>query len=80
MQSLELFEFLSSTPARMRMAAGASIRVNSGKLWVTAEGQLEDIWLSAGGQWHAPCDLVAWLSAEPRTAFEVLRPLRGAAK
>jgi hypothetical protein len=75
MQSLELFESLSSTPARMRLAAGACIRVSAGKLWLTVEGQSDDVWLSAGAQWCASRDLMVWLSGEPTAKFDVLYPV-----
>lgn len=75
MQSLEMFESLSSAPARMRLLAGAFIRVNEGTLWLTVEGQSEDAWLGVGAQWCALHDVVIWLSGEPTVKFDVLYPV-----
>ena len=73
MHSLELFESSSSQPARLRLSAGACIRVNSGRLWLTIEGRADDLWLDAGCVWRADSELTVWLSGEPTATFAVLR-------
>ena len=78
MQSLELFESSSSEPALLRLSAGACIRVNSGRLWLTIEGRADDFWLGAGSVWRADKQFTVWLSGEPAATFAVLRQRAGA--
>jgi hypothetical protein len=75
MYRMELFECSAATPIQLHLKAGSSIRVHSGRLWLTVEGQSEDIWLCGGEQWSAPRDLQVWLSAEPVASFGLLHPV-----
>ena len=74
MQSMEWFESSSDAPARLQLAAGACIRVRAGRLWLTVEGQANDVWLGAGESWSAAQAANVWLSGEPVAQFAVLRP------
>ncbi len=76
MYRMELFECSAATPIQLRLKAGSGIRVNSGRLWLTVEGQSADIWLHGGEQWSAPRDLQVWLSAEPVASFGLLHPMQ----
>ena len=49
MQRLERFES-AAQPSLMPVAAGSCIRVCGGALWLTLEGQPDDIWLTGGEQ------------------------------
>ena len=76
MQSRELFECLSPTPSRLRLPAGSRVRVNAGTLWLTVQGQGDDIWLRCGEHWQASADVLVWLSGVPTADFELVRPVR----
>lgn len=75
MYRMELFECSAATPIQLHLKAGSGIRVNSGRLWLTVEGQPEDIWLRGAEQWIAAQDVKVWISAEPVAGFGLLRPL-----
>lgn len=77
MQRLDRFESTSATPSRLHVTAGSSIRVCQGRLWLTIEGQLEDVWLAPGEAWHASAHVTVWLSGEPQASFELLHPRPG---
>jgi hypothetical protein len=71
MYRLELFE-CRTTPIQLHLKAGSGIRLNTGRLWLTVEGQCEDVWLRADEQWDAPHDVKVWLSAESVAHFGLL--------
>ena len=71
MYRLELFE-CRTTPIQLHLKAGSGIRLNTGRLWLTVEGQREDVWLCAGEQWDALRDVKVWLSAESVAHFGLL--------
>jgi hypothetical protein len=80
MYRLELFELHTGNPTRMHLKAGNRIRVNAGTLWLTLEGQSDDVWLRTGEQWDAPQDVTVWMSGEPSARIDLLRgsPARSA--
>lgn len=71
MYRIELFE-CRTTPIQLHLKAASAIRLNTGMLWLTVEGQCEDVWLRAGEQWDAPRDVKVWLSAESVAHFGLL--------
>jgi hypothetical protein len=73
MYRLELFELHTGKPSRMHLKAGNRIRVNAGTLWLTLEGQSEDVWLRTGEHWDAPQDVTVWMSGEPSARIDLLR-------
>lgn len=72
MYRIEQFELNGPRAGSFRLAAGSSLRVSSGRLWVTVEGGSEDIWLLPGDLWQCPKALRLWISAEPEAEFQVL--------
>jgi hypothetical protein len=72
MYRLELFELHTGTPSRMHLKAGNRLRVNAGTLWLTLQGQSDDVWLRTGEYWNAPRDVTVWLSGEPSARIDVL--------
>jgi hypothetical protein len=74
MYRLELFE-CRAAPIQLHLKAGNSIRVSAGRLWLTVEGKLEDVWLRGGEQWDASRNLKVWLSAESVASFGLLHAI-----
>ena len=74
MQRLERFES-AAQPSLMQVTAGSCIRVCHGALWLTLEGQPDDIWLAGGEQWVATGPAKLWISGEPHVSFELLHPV-----
>lgn len=75
MYQIETFELGTSRVALFRLKAGCVIRVTQGRLWLTLQGQSDDIWLHTGERWTVPVNGVLWLSAEPRAEFKMAQPL-----
>jgi hypothetical protein len=74
MYRIEQFELDHPQARTLHLQAGTCLRVNAGRLWVTAEGGSADIWLQAGEQWQLPKTLRLWISSEPSAVFQVLHP------
>ena len=75
MQRLDRFESTSTAARPLRLDAGSTIRVCHGRLWLTMDGQLEDVWLAPGDVWVAGRPVTVWLSGEPLAGFELLHPV-----
>lgn len=75
MQRLDRFESTSTTARPLRLGAGSTIRVCHGRLWLTMDGQLDDVWLAPGDLWVADRPVTVWLSGEPQAGFELLHPV-----
>lgn len=74
MYHIENFELSQPRAAAFYLKAGCVIRVTAGCLWLTLQGQSDDVWLQAGGRWTLPAKGMVWLSAEPAAAFQLARP------
>jgi hypothetical protein len=74
MHHVEHFEFIGAQSQSLRLGASSHIRVTQGRLWITAEGKAEDVWLQMGDSWTLTEPLKVWLSADPVASFAVLRP------
>lgn len=77
MYQIETFELSTSRVALFRLKAGCVIRVTQGRLWLTQQGQADDIWLRTGERWTVPVNGVLWLGAEPMAEFKLAQPLQG---
>lgn len=73
MVQIEHFELTSSRPAALALGAGTVIRVTRGRVWLTLQGQPEDVWLHACEQFTVPASGTVWVSAEPAAQFQVAR-------
>jgi hypothetical protein len=74
MYRIEQFELTQAHARSLHLAAGTCLRVSAGRVWLTAEGFRDDIWLQAGEQWQLPHALRLWISAEPAASLQVLHP------
>jgi hypothetical protein len=83
MYQIENFELNTSRVVALQAKAGCVIRVTAGRLWITVQGQPDDVWLQAGESWSVPGGgAVVWLSAEPSASFQMahaIAPRRRAA-
>ena len=75
MYQIETFELSSSRAALFRLKAGCVIRVTQGRLWLTLQGQSDDIWLRTGESWTVPVNRTICLSAEPLALFQVAQAI-----
>lgn len=73
MHQVESFEWSSPRVVAIKLKAGSVIRVTSGRLWLTQQGQTDDVWLQTGATWTVPVNATLWLSAEPVTQFQLLQ-------
>ena len=72
MHQIENFELSISRVVAFQAKAGCVIRVTAGRLWLTLQGQPDDVWLQAGESWSVPgANAVLWLSAEPSASFQM---------
>lgn len=70
------FELNASRVAAFQLKPGAVIRVTAGRLWLTLQGQTDDVWLRAGDHWTLPAGrAIVWLSAEPTAEFQIAQPV-----
>lgn len=75
MYRYEHFEFTGTDAISLVVSAKTIVRVQSGRLWLTAQGKSEDIWLCAGDQWEATDATRLHLSAEPQATFALGCPV-----
>lgn len=71
MHLIENYELTAPRAVAFQLKAGSEIRVVSGRLWLTLQGQPEDVWLKAGEVWTLPVIGQVWLSAEPAAHFRI---------
>lgn len=71
MHLIEHYELRTPRVVTVQLTAGSDIRVVSGRLWLTLEGDLADVWLQAGDVWTLPVKGRLWLSAEPVADFRI---------
>jgi len=80
MNRVQHFELQSLSSARFCAEANCVIRVTSGRVWLTMEGRLGDVWLGDGDEHAVRRGDVVWLSAEPRAGIAVVyAPVKGGA-
>jgi Protein of unknown function (DUF2917) len=75
MYQIEHFELNSARVIAFQLKTDCVIRVTTGRLWLTMQGHLNDVWLQAGDDWIMPLNGKLWLSAEPLAMFQIARPL-----
>ena len=75
MYQIEHFELNSARAIAFQLKTDCIIRVTTGRLWLTMQGRLTDVWLQAGEDWTMPSNGKLWLSAEPLALFQIARPL-----
>ena len=75
MYQIEHFELNSARATAFQLKTNCIIRVTTGRLWLTLQGRLTDVWLHAGEDWTMPSNGKLWLSAEPLALFQIARPL-----
>ena len=75
MYRIETFELSQPRVAAFQLKAGCVIRVTAGSLWLTQQGQSNDVWLQDGGRWTLPAKGMVWLSAETAAAFQIAQPI-----
>jgi Protein of unknown function (DUF2917) len=75
MYQIEHFELNSARAIAFQLKTNCVIRVTTGRLWLTIQGHLNDVWLQAGDGWTMPLNGKLWLSAEPLAMFQVARPI-----
>jgi hypothetical protein len=70
---VEIKHFEMSTPsiAALALDGGSVIRLISGRLWLTVQGQSDDVWLTASGNFTLSARGTVWISAEPAAQFQV---------
>lgn len=76
MVRIEHFELTTPHTASLALEAGCVIRVSSGRLWLTVQGQSDDVWLQAEGCFTLPTRGKVWISAEPAAQFQVARRVK----
>lgn len=75
MYQIDCFEVRGPRVVTLPVRAGAVIRVGQGSLWLTLQGQPQDVWLQRGQTWTVPVTSQLWLSAEPAATFELVHAL-----
>jgi Protein of unknown function (DUF2917) len=75
MYQIEHFELNSARAIAFQLKTDCVIRVTTGRLWLTMQGRLNDVWLHAGDDWTMPLNGKLWLSAEPLALFQIARPI-----
>ncbi len=75
MYQIETFELNTSRVAMFRLEAGCIIRLANGRIWLTLQGFMDDIWLRAGESWTSPVNGTLCLSAEPIAMFQIAQPI-----
>jgi len=66
MREIRIFELdRPGVPVSWRSARAQTIAAQAGRLWVTQEHQLQDIWLKPGQSIEVPAGVRFWLSGEP---------------
>jgi hypothetical protein len=76
MVRIEHYELASPRAVALYLGTGSTIRVSSGRLWLTVQGQPQDVWLQAGEGFTLGSAGTAWLSAEPAAQFQVAWSVR----
>lgn len=74
MHQIESYELHSPSATALSLKAGGMVRVVTGRVWLTLQGQSLDVWLQAGEAWQMPLTGTLWLSAEPAAAFQLVQP------
>lgn len=81
MDELRTFELDEPRIAQaLSLARAATIRAVTGPIWVTVEGEMDDVWLEAGQQMTIARGTRIWLSADvegARFTVRVHRPRVG---
>ena len=75
MYQIEHFELNSARAIAFQLKTDCIIRVTTGRLWLTMQGRLTDVWLHPGEDWTMPSNGKLWLSAEPLALLQIARPL-----
>jgi hypothetical protein len=75
MYKIEHYELSAQHPVACPLKAGCVVRVDTGRLWLTLQGRVNDVWLQTGEAWVLPVDGTLWLSAEPVARFNIAQPL-----
>lgn len=75
MYQIEHFELSATRATTFQLKTGCVIRVTSGRLWLTVQGDHNDVWLQAGEHWIMPANGTLWLSAEPQAVFQIAQPI-----
>jgi hypothetical protein len=76
MHQIEHFELATPHAVALKLDAGCVIRVTGGRLWLTVQDHLADVWLHAGEGWMLPVSGTVWLSAEGTAQFQLSRAVR----
>jgi hypothetical protein len=76
MHRIDEWEIRDAQARPIEMREGCALRVRSGRIWLTLERGVEDIWLLPGDEWFAPQAVRVWLSAEPTATLQHLMPVR----
>ncbi len=72
------FELRGATARPLGIAEGGSVRAVAGRVWITVEGCLADVWLNAGDEWCARKAACLWMSADPTATIQVREPVHDA--
>lgn len=76
MYQIENFELRTPHVVAFQPKAGCVIRVTTGRLWLTLQGNPNDVWLQAGESWTMPVvNATLWLSAEPAAEFQIAQSI-----
>jgi hypothetical protein len=65
MKAVRHFELDQNTASRHHADTDCRIRVVSGRVWLTVEGQSHDVWLDANADHAINKGSAVWLGAEP---------------
>jgi len=68
-QTGTLIELMPDRPLAVRLTPGAKVGVAAGTVWLTQEGMLEDVVLTAGGEFVVPAKGMQVLGAVEGTAL-----------
>jgi hypothetical protein len=72
MKSVQHFELDQHTACRHYAHTDCCIRVISGRLWLTVEGESHDAWLAANAEYVIAKGHAAWLGAEPVACIAII--------
>lgn len=72
MNSIQHFELDQPSASKFHARENCMLRVTSGRIWLTIEGQLPDVLLSTDEAFVIAKGSTAWLSAEPVACISII--------
>lgn len=72
MKSVQHYELDQNSASSFDADTDCRLRVTSGRVWLTLEGQLDDVWLNADAEYAIAKGSTVWLGAEPAACIALV--------